>query len=286
MGILSVEKICFSYQKIGFQLNDISLNINDGEVLGFLGRNGAGKTTIMRIILGLIHPISGTVQFCGKRLNRSSFASIGVLIERGAIYPDLTSIENLRLHCGMRGLPFSSVSDVIHELNIDYGHKLVKSISAGMRQKLGLAIALLGRPKLLILDEPFSGLDPAVINESLMVLKNFSQGGGAILLSSHQLSDMQRIATSVSVLKDGAIVYTSTLAELEASSLLYIRCSNPERAAEILQRQGIDAGLKTPYVCVKRNSKEVDIMRILVLEDIFVDELRSEPLLDKFFVEE
>lgn len=283
MTILSAEGIGFRFNNSAFELKNVSLDLSEGQILGFLGRNGAGKSTVMRILLGIIRPLGGRVVYCAQPLTRAAFTSIGVLIERGAIYPNLTALENLLLHCGLRGLPNSCALDVLAEMRIDYPQKQVKAISMGMRQKLALAIALLGKPKLLVLDEPLSGLDPAVIGESLSVLRNYAAQGGAVLLSSHQLADVQQISTDICVLDGGTIAYRASMAELAASAMLQVKCDDPARAVQLLRAAGVDAALQLPLLSIKRGNARVDIVKILVSAGFFVEEVHVEPLLAKFF---
>jgi ABC-type multidrug transport system ATPase subunit len=241
MKVLNASNLCFGFENSGFSVKDVSLDVWSGEILGFLGKNGAGKTTVMRLILKVLPLLSGEIQFLSAPLQRSHFSSIGVLIERGIMYPNLSADENLHFHCGLRGLEKSCAKSVVRELKIDFGTKTVKQLSAGMRQKLGIAIALLGNPKLMLLDEPFAGLDPAAIEESLAILRKFAAGGGAILFSSHQLYDVERIATHITVIKAGEMVRSASLTALLSSSTQLLQCSDPERAVETLISAGINA---------------------------------------------
>jgi ABC-type multidrug transport system ATPase subunit len=294
MNVLDATNLCFGFESSGFSVRDVSVQVAAGEILGFLGKNGAGKTTVMRLILRVLPLSSGRVQFLGLPLRRQNYSSIGVLIERGIMYPNLSADENLLFHCGMRGLESSCAKNVVRELKIDFGAKTVRHLSAGMRQKLGIAIALLGRPRLLILDEPFSGLDPAAIEESLSILRRFAFDGGAILFSSHQLSDVERIATTITVIASGAVSHSARLAELVSTSTHILRSAETKRVIDVLTSAGITAefdgnGAATStssFVRIHGSTPTATIIKLLFSAGVEVDEIRRESALQQFFRED
>lgn len=195
--ILEAKDICKAYGK-NMVLNQVNLTIKAGEIYGLVGENGAGKSSLMKVITGLTKPTSGEISLFGKKNLEDERNKIGCLIENPALYMDMTARQNLEIQRTQRGIPGkSSIDEVLEIMDLkDAGNKRVKAFSLGMKQRLGIAIALLGRPQLLILDEPINGLDPTKIKYVREVLKNMNEEDGTtILISSHILPELHQLAT-------------------------------------------------------------------------------------------
>lgn len=217
--IIKIDALNFGYTAKQQVLSNLSLSVPDASVYGFLGLNGAGKSTTIRSLLGLLKPQSGTIKIFGEELNAqnkfSILSRVGALIEAPSIYKHLSGYDNLKITCKYLNLPLSRIDEVLDLVNLQKNkNKISKHYSTGMKQRLGLAIALLSDPDLLILDEPTNGLDPSGIIEIRETLQELNQRGKTIFLSSHLLSEIEKIATQVGVIKEGSIVFQGTIREL------------------------------------------------------------------------
>ena len=195
-------------------VDEVSLAVREGTVYGLLGPNGAGKTTLLKMIAGLLHPTGGKILYDGKPWSRKSLEQIGSLIETPALYGNLTARENLKVHTMMLGLPESRIDEVLQ--TVDLAHtvrKRASQFSLGMKQRLGIAIALLKRPRLLILDEPTNGLDPIGIQELRALIRSFPAQGITVLLSSHALHEVEQIVDDIGIIAGGKLRYQSRLDE-------------------------------------------------------------------------
>lgn len=191
---------------------DVSLHIQEGEVYGLLGPNGAGKSTTLKMICGMLRPTSGEVLFGGRPWRRDDLYAIGSLIEEAPLYPNLTARENLRVRTTLLGLPERRIDEALEAVGLtDTGRKRAGRFSMGMRQRLGLALALLARPRLLVLDEPTNGLDPIGIEELRDQVRGFAASGTTVLVSSHILSEVQQMADSVGIIYRGRLAYEDRL---------------------------------------------------------------------------
>ena len=203
-----------------YRVRDVNLHIPQSEIYGFLGPNGAGKTTTLKLLLGLIRPGSGKITICGHTLTEHNrldlLQDMGSLIENPSGYSHLTGLENMQIIAKLKHVPFSQIGDVLQVVDLyQQRDKKLKNYSLGMKQRLGLAMALLGEPKILILDEPTNGLDPAGIQEMRCLLKSFvTDHGMSILISSHLLSEMEQLADSVGIINHGEMIYEGHLSEL------------------------------------------------------------------------
>lgn len=176
---------------------DVSLHIREGEVYGLLGPNGAGKSTTLKMICGMLRPTAGEILFAGHAWRREDLYAIGSLIEEAPLYPNLTARENLRVRTTLLGLPESRVDEVLAAVDLaGTGKKRAGRFSMGMRQRLGLALALIARPRLLVLDEPTNGLDPIGIEELRDQIRGFAAAGTTVIVSSHILSEVQQMAAN------------------------------------------------------------------------------------------
>lgn len=193
-------------------VNDVNLHVRRGRVYGLLGPNGAGKSTTLKMIAGMLRPTQGEIVFDGRPWTREDLYEIGSLIEAAPLYPNLTARENLRVRTTMLGIPEERIDAVLHTVGLeDAGKKRAGKFSMGMKQRLGIAIALLARPKFLILDEPANGLDPIGIEDLRALIRSFAQSGITVLVSSHILSEVQQTADDIGIIYNGRLAYESEL---------------------------------------------------------------------------
>ncbi|MBD2722791.1 ATP-binding cassette domain-containing protein [Hymenobacter armeniacus] len=202
-------------------LHGLGLAVPAGSIYGFLGPNGAGKSTTLRLLLGLLRPGSGTVRLFGHELARHRVAllsRVGALIENPSLYDHLTGHENVEATRRLRGLAPARTAAVLAQVGLSAAaHRPVKGYSLGMKQRLGLALALLPDPDLLILDEPTNGLDPAGISDLRLLLRQLrEEHGKTILLSSHLIGEVEKVVTHVGVIQQGQLVFQGSLAEMQA----------------------------------------------------------------------
>ncbi|MFC4767342.1 ABC transporter ATP-binding protein [Effusibacillus consociatus] len=235
-------------KKFGQQISvdRINLEIRRGQIYGFLGPNGAGKTTTIRMLLGLMKPSTGSVRIFGKSLEEDRIeilSKVGSLVESPSYYRNLTGYENLEATRQLIGASKSEIERVLDIVRLEeVAHQLVKGYSLGMRQRLGIALALLGNPELLILDEPTNGLDPAGIHEIRELIKRLPQEYGlTVLISSHNLNEIELIATHVGIIQKGKMIFQGTIQELQERSqpVLQIQVDQPEEASQFLRESGI-----------------------------------------------
>ncbi len=179
-------------------VKDVSLQIPAGAIYGLLGPNGAGKTTTLKMLVGLLRPSSGVIYVFGQPWQRQHLERIGALIEAPALYGNLTAVENLEVHAKLMGLAQDRIDEVLETVDLkNTGKKLAFQFSLGMKQRLGIAIALLGKPDLLILDEPTNGLDPIGIQELRELIRSFPSQGITVILSSHILTEVSQLVSHV-----------------------------------------------------------------------------------------
>ncbi|MEV6648753.1 ABC transporter ATP-binding protein [Amycolatopsis sp. NPDC051371] len=215
----------------------LNLSVHAGEVYGFLGPNGAGKTTTLRMLLGLIRPTSGRVRVLGAAPGPGSLARVGALIEGPAFYPYLSGRANLRVladHAGVRRTRVDAVLDVVSLA--DRAKDRYSTYSLGMKQRLGLAAALLKDPELVVLDEPTNGLDPAGMADMRITLRKLAAEGCTVLLSSHLLAEVEQICDRVGVLDHGRLVSETTVEDLRAGGALRVVAEPLDRARDHLRR--------------------------------------------------
>ena len=225
----------------------MNLTVPQGCVYGFLGPNGAGKSTSMKMLLGLVHPTGGSVELLGHTMNETNRIALlrqtGSLIESPSGYLHLTARENLAIVADLKGVVHKDISRVLEivHLTADANRK-VGQYSLGMKQRLGIAMALLGSPRLLILDEPTNGLDPAGIQEMRALIHDMPDACGAtVLISSHLLGEMEQIVSQVGIINHGQLLFEGPLAELQRHSRgnVVLRLLAPDRGAAVLRRYGL-----------------------------------------------
>lgn len=204
------------------RVNHIDLRVPEGCVYGFLGPNGAGKTTTLKLLLGLLKPTEGTITFFGQKMSEQNRLSIlkhtGSLIENPSFYGHLTGVENLEIVSKMKKVPAKEISNVLQTVRLyEQKDKKVRQYSLGMKQRLGIAMALLGNPRVLILDEPTNGLDPAGIQEIREFIKNLPVlRQMTVIVSSHLLSEVEQMADMVGIINHGRLIFQGTMTALEA----------------------------------------------------------------------
>ena len=204
-----------------YRVNDLSMAVPENCVYGFLGPNGAGKSTTLKMILGLIHPSQGSIKIFGKVMNSANRLSIlrqtGSLIENPGGYGHLTGLENMQIIQKLKGVSEAEIAPALKTVRLyDQRDKKLSNYSLGMKQRLGIAMAILGNPKLLILDEPTNGLDPAGIQEMRQLICSLpKERNMTVIISSHLLSEIEQMADQVGIIHHGRMLYQGTLADLE-----------------------------------------------------------------------
>jgi len=219
-------------------VDSVDMSVRRGEVYGFLGPNGAGKTTTMRMLVGLIKPTSGWALIAGHSPgDPAGLARVGSLVESAALYPYLSGSENLKVVADLAGVPFSRIDPVLSEVDLtSAAHRRFGTYSTGMKQRLGVAAALLKSPELLILDEPTNGLDPQGMAEMRHLMRYLGQGDRTVLLSSHLLGEVEQICDRVGVISQGSLVTESTVAELRGDPSVLVRAEPVDTAQQVLAK--------------------------------------------------
>ena len=229
--ILKTTNLCKSFKK-QLAVNEVSLNIPRDSVYGLLWPNGAGKSTTLKMLTGIMRPTSGTITFNGKAWNREGLKHIGALIEMPPLYENLTAKENLKVRTTLLGLPDTRIEEVLQIVQLtNTGKKRAGQFSLGMKQRLGIANALLNHPKLLILDEPTNGLDPVGIEELRELIRSFPKKGITVILSSHILSEVQQTADYIGIIANGILGYEGRLRDGEDLEQLFMQVIKHERKA-------------------------------------------------------
>ena len=243
MAVIQTRALSKRYQG-RWAVDSLDLLVEQGDIYGFIGRNGAGKSTTLKLLCGLARPTRGEALIFGRPI-RDSVARrrVGTLIEQPGLYPDLSGRENLRLYAALLGLdsPERQVDGILETVGLTPGEKKpVKHYSMGMKQRLGVGLALLGGPDLLLLDEPINGLDPEGIREMRELLLRLNRERGlTILVSSHILGELSKIATRYGIIQEGRMVEQITAGELEqkCTDYLHLRPDQPQKAAALLERE-------------------------------------------------
>ena len=229
--ILRTEHLSKEYRKFT-AVEDVNLEIPKGKIYGLLGPNGAGKSTILKMITGIARPTSGTIYFNEKQWNRNALSDIGALIEMPPIYPNLTAYENMEVKAKLLGISKNNIEEKLDIAGIaGTGRKKAGDFSLGMKQRLGIALALLNDPKLLILDEPTNGLDPYGIEELRGLLRELSGQGISIIMSSHILSEIQMIADAVGIISEGHVVYQGMITKEDDLNAIFMEHTRNRRTA-------------------------------------------------------
>ena len=266
-------------------IKDLNFSVKEGEIYGFLGPNGAGKTTTIRMLVGLILPTAGDVTICGENLKKNkekALKDVGAVVENPELYKYLSGRENLMQIARIRGVSKEEVKELINLVGLEHRiNDKVKKYSLGMKQRLGLAAALIGNPKLLILDEPTNGLDPSGIIDFRKIVKQAAKERGmAVFVSSHILSEVQQLCDRVAFINDGVIKAVENMNDAvtgtEKDSLTLVTSSDKDAVVAMLRKQ--------PFVLTSEVSEDginivlqsgttPDLVKSLVKEDILVEEI-------------
>jgi ABC-2 type transport system ATP-binding protein len=289
--VIKTRELGKRYDRRIVAVDRLSLRVRRGEVYGFLGPNGAGKTTTLRMLLGLVRPTSGSALVLGAPPGSpESLARVGALIESPTFYPFLSGRDNLRVLARYSGAPETRIETVLEEVELAAraGDRFA-TYSLGMKQRLGIAGALLKDPELLILDEPTNGMDPAGMAEMRGFIRNLGQGQRTVLLSSHLMTEVEQVSDRVGVISKGELVSEGTVDELRGRESLWVRAEPLEQAERVLgavrgveQVARLDGGLRIAADLAAAPT----INRALVEAGIAVGELRPErDSLEKVFLE-
>jgi ABC-2 type transport system ATP-binding protein len=291
-AVVQTRGLTKHYGKEIVAVDRLDLTVRRGEVYGFLGPNGAGKTTTLRMLLGLIRPTSGSATVAGAAPGSpASLVRVGAIVETPAFYPYLSGYDNLRLLAQYCGVPAKRVGSALDEVELTprARHKF-STYSMGMKQRLGIAAALLKEPELLILDEPTNGLDPQGMADVRNLITELGQGDRTVLVSSHLLGEVEQMCTRIGVIQKGKLVAEGTIDELRGAATLTIRAEPAETAMNVLAGEAgaesvkrLADGTFSLKVDLKRAA---DLNRRLVQAGVEVSELHaSERSLEDVFIE-
>lgn len=241
--IVATDNLSKEYDGV-YRVQELDIRIKEGDIYGFLGPNGAGKSTTMKMLLGLVKPTSGTIEIMGKPFNEKNrrviLASVGSLIESPSYYGHLTGRENMEIIRRLLDLPKKNIEEAVHIVRMENQmEKKVKNYSLGMKQRLGIAMALARFPKLLILDEPTNGLDPAGIEEMRELIKMLpKQYGMTVMISSHILSEIDQMATVVGIINQGCLIFQERMSvlDMQREPQIILRTSDNNHAFQLLKK--------------------------------------------------
>lgn len=276
--VLELKNVSKSFGKRKV-IDNISLKVNSGEIFGFLGPNGSGKTTTIKMILRLIDSDEGEIKvngFDNRKQFEQAMECIGAIVENPDMYKYMSGIDNLKLHARIRNIDEKRIAEVLEMVGLkDRAKDKVGKYSLGMKQRLGLALTLLHNPKVLILDEPTNGLDPAGIKQLRDILKKIShEENVAVFVSSHILTEMQQMCDRVAVLDNGKIVKIEqiTNSEEEKIETIELRLKNKEKAIKILKEKfEVDAKVEKNNLLVTIQTERVpEVVKELAIEDVGV----------------
>ncbi len=270
-------------------VDSVTMTVRRGEVYGFLGPNGAGKTTTLRMSLGLVHPTSGSARVLGRPAgDPAAIARVGALVEGPGFYPYLSGRANLQVMARYRGLPDRAVDQVLERVELaDRGGDRFKAYSLGMKQRLGVAAALMGDPDLIVLDEPTNGLDPGGMADMRALIMDLARGGQTVLLSSHLLAEVEEICDRVGVISRGRLLEEATVADLRGGRRLRIVATPLDRALAVGMRFTEDAELHDDAVLLDVPAERIPhVVRALVDDGLDVHEaVITERTLEEVFFE-
>ena len=293
-SILSIKDL-EKYYEDSPVLKSINININEGEIYGLLGRNGAGKTTIMKIILGLTKPTKGKVILLGSDTStdkgKEVLKNVGCIIESPGFYSNLTATENLMIFAKLRGDSENSVKEALKLVNLPYNDKkLFGKYSLGMKQRLAIANAIMHKPKVLILDEPINGLDPIGIAEVRNLIKSLKENGTTILISSHILPELENLADRIGIINDGNLIDEINLEEWNSHNEFGVKIyvDKTQEAINLLSKNGVNSEQMATFnkgiIIKNENVKVSDLNKIFIKNDFEVNGIIEEKItLEDYF---
>lgn len=296
MDTLNIRTVnlSYSYSKGVNTLENINLLVNEGDIYGFLGPNGSGKTTTLRLLLGLLKNQNGKIEIFGKSLQnnrREILKNIGSLIESPSLYSHLSAKENLEVYRNVYNQPKSRIQEVLKITDLlEVGEKSVKEYSLGMKQRLAIALSLLPKPKLMILDEPTNGLDPTGILDLRNLIKKLNKEEGiTFIISSHILPEIEKLVNRIGIISKGKIQFQGSLKELQELQqkhiFLHINTSNNNKALSVLESFQPKMVNGEILLNSQDSNQSAQINRLLVQENIDVYDLHTmRPTLETIFV--
>ncbi|AJS60627.1 ABC transporter ATP-binding protein [Paenibacillus sp. IHBB 10380] len=278
-------------------VSDVSMSVSQGQIYGFLGPNGSGKTTVMKMLLNLVKPTCGDIEIFGEPLIQSSIEylkRIGSIIEYPIFYDKLTALENLEIHCAYMGFynkkAIKETLELVHLTNVD--HKSVRDFSLGMKQRLGIARAIITKPELLILDEPINGLDPSGMKDMRNIFSMLSKEYGmTLLISSHLLGEVELIADTIGIIKSGRMIQEVSMDTMRGRNTDYVelKTSDYKKAALILESKLQLRNFKVMDESVIRiydtTIAQSDISKTLILNDVAIESINKKTAsLEEYFL--
>lgn len=270
-------------------LNGLNMTIRRGDIYGFIGNNGSGKTTAMKIILGLLEADSGDITLFGSKDLLAERKRIGSLIEAPGLYKGCTAKENMKRFAMLFGGEEKEIDDLLSFVGLgDVGKKKVRAFSLGMKQRLGIAVALLGNPEILVLDEPTNGLDPAGIKDLRELFEKIaSEKGVSLLISSHHLDELSRIANVYGILVDGRIVDETRKDDILAKcgTVVLLESSDPSKILAVLSPKG-KVSLDGTKIRIEGNLSSGEVASLLVKEGVPFSSIQEQSLgFEDYFIE-
>jgi ABC-2 type transport system ATP-binding protein len=280
MAVITVEGLTKRYGDV-LAVDHLSFEVDQGTVVGFLGPNGAGKTTTLRMLLGLVTPTAGNARIDGRpyRALDAPACHVGALLEASSFHPGRSARNHLRVVATAAGLPTARADQVLAQVGLtEAAHRRVGGFSLGMRQRLGLATALLGDPQVLVLDEPANGLDPEGVHWLRGLLRQLADQGRTVLVSSHVLAEVAQTVDQVVIIASGRLVTQSTLAALTARTDQQVRVRTPqaETLRPLLAAQGIPADPDGADQLVATNTTTEAVGQVAATAGIVLYEMRAE----------
>jgi len=274
-------------------VKDLNIEIHRGEVFGFLGPNGAGKTTTIGLLLGLLHPTAGSIEMFGENIahNLGILKRVGAIVETSAFYPYLSGLDNLRVLATMDDVSDERIRTVLDIVGMtERAKSKYKTYSLGMKQRLGIAAALLSDPELILLDEPTNGLDPAGMKEVRDLIVKLAHMGKTIFLSSHLLFEVEQVCTRVAIIKKGEVIAQGIVNELlQRGQKLQIGVSDTARAVEILKTAEWihNVSVRDNLIFLETSKENASrISELLAKSNVFLSELKTvDSTLEDFFLE-
>lgn len=294
--IIETNELSFTYKNTSDKILDaISLKVPKGSIYGFLGCNGAGKSTTMRLLTGIIKDNNNCIKIFNQPLKNQSpslFKNVGCLIESPSLYLHLSGYDNLRYVAKMKGNEAHTINEILNLVQLSkVKNQKVKEYSLGMKQRLAIGIALLGNPKLLLLDEPINGLDPhGVIDVRNLLIKLNNELGITIFISSHLLDEVERICTHVGILSNGKLVFQNTIKTLKEEVLIskdiYLKLDNATKWFEIIEKKWSEVTIQKSVICIRiKNQLEINNLLIYLLQEgAIIKELSTNEGLENLFI--